>query len=313
MDKTFKTYDELLCLLESRNISFQNDDDKLRATEILKQVGYYNLINGYKDIFLSIDSDGTEVFKTGTTIDEIYALYEFDRELRDIFFKRIVVVETHIKSLISYEFSKEYGHDNYLVYNNFDTERRDATKNISALIAKLYSEISNKSNDPSILHYLNNYGYIPLWVLNNILTLGTVSKFYSLMKQTNKQAISSEFNILDKQLESMLKYLSAIRNFCAHGNRLYCYRNKSSLVDTDIHKKLNVCKENSDEYLYGKRDLFACVIALKYLMDKNDFQSFIQEIEDNIEATNRRMKILTSNDLFHSMGFPDNWSDIADY
>ena len=37
------------------------------------------------------------------------------------------------------------------------------------------------------------YGYLPLWVLNNILTLGTISKFYSLMKQNERQTISKIF------------------------------------------------------------------------------------------------------------------------
>lgn len=311
MDKPFKTYDELLELLESRRVCFENDNDKARALHILKQVGYYNLINGYKDIFLAIYADGTELFKDGTTVDEIYALYEFDRELRDIFFKSIIDVEVNIKSLLSYEFSKKYGHDNYLIFKNFNTDGRDSNKQVASLIATIHSQIAKKSTDPSIAHYLNNYGYIPLWVLNNILTLGTISKFYSLMKQQDKQAVSASFDIMDNELQSMLMYLSSVRNFCAHGNRLYCYKSRSPLVDMPLHEELQIHRKRSGEYFYGKRDLFACIIALKYLTPKDAFSRLISEIEIVIDILCEKMRILTKDKLLFSMGFPGNWKDIA--
>ena len=62
------------------------------------------------------------------------------------------------------------------------------------------------------------YGYLPLWVLNNILTLGTISKFYSLMKQNERQTVSKIFRLSDNELESILTYVSSVRNFSAHGN-----------------------------------------------------------------------------------------------
>ncbi len=34
--------------------------------------------------------------------------------------------ETRIKSLISYYFSEAYGHDNYLLYDSFNTNAKDA-------------------------------------------------------------------------------------------------------------------------------------------------------------------------------------------
>ena len=60
------------------------------------------------------------------------------------------------------------------------------------------------------------YGYLPLWVLNNILTLGTISKFYSLMKQNERQTVSKIFRLSDNELESILTYVSSVRNFRAH-------------------------------------------------------------------------------------------------
>lgn len=134
-------------------------------------------------------------------------------ECYEIFFRYILEAETHVKSLISYYFSEAHGHKNYLVYTNFNTALRDSESKITSLIAEIQRQTATHSNDPSISHYLKTHGYIPLWVLNNILTLGTISKFYSLMLPQERQNISRCFNIMDKELESALTYISTVRNF----------------------------------------------------------------------------------------------------
>ena len=69
------------------------------AKQIIRKVNYYNLINGYKDPFLQL---GTiyEKYISGSAINEIYALYEFDRKLRIITLEYILKIEKEIKSLI---------------------------------------------------------------------------------------------------------------------------------------------------------------------------------------------------------------------
>ena len=145
----------------------------------------------------------------------------------------------------------------HLTYENFDTTRKDSSKNITALIAEIQRQISSRVSDPSIEHYLNTYGYLPLWVLNNILTLGTISKFYSLMKQNERQTISKIFRLSDNELESILTYVSSVRNFNAHGNRLFCYRSKRPLCNTRLHSQMGIERNLSGEYICGKRDLFS--------------------------------------------------------
>ena len=177
-----------------------------------------------------------------------------------------------MKSLIAYYFPQKYGHDNYMLYNNFETNKKDANQNITAVIADFQKQISSRAADPSIAHYLKKYGYVPLWVLNNILTLGQISKFYSIMKQPDRQQISKIFHITDNQLESILFYLSAVRNFSAHGNRLYCFRTKRPLADFDAHLLMQITKTDGKEYDVGKRDLFAAMIALRFVLSAEDYK-----------------------------------------
>ena len=53
MEKTFKTIDEQIELLKSRNLNIKNNE---KAKEILLNNNYYYLINGYKELFLNKNS-----------------------------------------------------------------------------------------------------------------------------------------------------------------------------------------------------------------------------------------------------------------
>lgn len=79
MDKSFKTHDELINLLISRNIDISTSENKSFAKKALQHEGYYNLINGYSKLFLATVIPDDK-YKSGTTIEEIYALYDFDQK-----------------------------------------------------------------------------------------------------------------------------------------------------------------------------------------------------------------------------------------
>lgn len=196
---------------------------------------------------------------------------------------------------------------NYLVYENFDTSSKNCSKHIIELIAEIQRQIASRVSDPSISHYLNKYGYVPLWVLNNILTLGTISKFYSLMKQEERQKISKVFHLSDNELESVLTYVSSVRNFCAHGNRLFCFRSKRPLCDTKIHQKMNIVKSESGEYLNGKRDLFAVLIALKLTLSKTEFKEVVKDVEAELNALSKKLHTINITTILEMMGFPTDW------
>ena len=309
--KVFTSYEKQIELLKNRGILIDSDYDKQYATEILQKTGYYNLINGYKKPFIDINETNKlnhDCFKKGTTIQEIHALYEFDRVLREAFMNFVLKIEIHIKSLIAYYFSESYGHDNYLIYANFDTSKRDAHSQIPVLLSDIQRQISSHTNDPCISHYLNKYGYIPLWVLTNILTFGTISKFYSLMKIKEKTGVSRALNLQPHDLENFLMYLSSVRNFCAHGNRMFCYESKKrALNDTTYHQRLHLSLNNG-VYANGKRDLFAALIAIKMLSSKNDYQRLKKQLIRNLKYLSKKLKVLSIDEVLACMGFPNNWT-----
>lgn len=305
-EKIFQTYDEQLELLQSRGVVFSDAGKKSNAKKILQREGYYNLVNGYSQLFRLKG----EQYKPGTTVQEIYELYRFDKALRGIFLQSILKMETNIKSLLSYVFSERYGHKNFLVYRNFNTDVEDAQQKITSLISEIQLMTAKRASDPSISHYLSEHGYVPLWVLGTILSLGTISKFYSLLKIPEKQAISKTFKISDGLLQNILLYLTQVRNFCAHENRLYCYRTKKPLHDMPYHEALGLPKRRG-EYVFGKRDLFAALIGLKPLLSRRDFKGMLQEIHQEIAKTEKKLKVLQMGEIYESMGFPENWMQLG--
>ena len=101
--KEFKTLDEQIGILKERGLVI-NDVDK--AKNLLLSENYF-FINGYRHIFLK-NSKSSE-FIPGTTFDELYALFQFDRSFRNVLFKNLLIVENNLKSILSYGLSKKYG------------------------------------------------------------------------------------------------------------------------------------------------------------------------------------------------------------
>lgn len=306
MEKEFKTIDEQIELLRTRNLHIEN---KQTAEEILLNNNYYYLINGYKDLFLNRKSE-TEIFCNGTTLEEIYSLYEFDRKIRIIFLEYILLIERRIDTYIAYEFSKNYGHKNYLIPKNFN----NISKN-KELIDKFLNDINfevfhqYKNSNKMVIHYLNTYKYIPLWVLIRVLSFGKVSKFYSFMKQKEQNNIARKFNIQSETLKIYLINLGNVRNICAHDEKLYDIILKKRINMNDYHRKLNLIKRDT-KTTYATRDLFSIVIILKVLLQRKEFNEFYSNIIESIEKLEKQVSTIKIDQVLYKMGFPKNYKQL---
>lgn len=325
MDKIFKSTSSQMEILRSRGMLISGS----RSERILEMENYYNLINGYKDLFLDKSYTGSdEKYKTGTDFYEIYALYLFDRELRNIFMRYILEIENSVKSVLSHDFSKKYGHDNYLKIANFDTTLKPKEKKtkaqkigeVSDLIANLQREISRQlsKNNPMISHNILTYGYVPLWVLVNTLTLGTISTFYNNLLQEDQNDVGKKFNLKPDEMIKILFILSIYRNACAHDERFYNLKavNKNmrpNMIKTNnIHTQMHIPLDASGNPIYGKNDLFAVVIIFKLMLSENSFNKFLDSIKSESTEMEKQLKTISIDDILKSMGFPLNWMDIKD-
>ena len=68
----------------------------------------------------------------------------------------------------------------------------------------------------------------------------------------------------EKQLHQFITVIAKCQNVCAHEERLFNFRTTDMISDTLLHSKLGIpCKKGL--YQNSKKDLFAVVIALRYL------------------------------------------------
>ena len=63
-------------------------------------------------------------------------------------------------------------------------------------------------------------------------------------------------------------------------------------------------KTEKGEYLYGKRDLFAALVALKLTISKSEFRRLVSELDAAFKKLQTYAKVLDDAIILKSIGFP---------
>ncbi|WJQ07643.1 Abi family protein [Geobacillus stearothermophilus] len=317
--KPFKTYRQQLRILRDRGLTISNG---ARAMRILEKANYYSLINGYKDLFLVKDHNGNAVtpekYKNGATFEEIYALYCFDRELRNTLLKELLKFESSIKSKLSYRFSEMYREPNaYLHMQNFSRDPKKL-KNILKLITVISNEISKQSdrNNP-ISHYLDKHDGVPLWVLVKYLTLGNIQNFYICLDDSIQNKIAKDFadsyrrdynssvHFTSDMLVNILKTATLFRNVCAHEERLYNFRLEKPARSGKISAVLGIPIS-----LLDKGNFFTMLSFLKLVIPRSDHKSLIRNLKHLFTHYSNQFSSVTFDEILNEMGFDPNWETL---
>jgi len=307
-NKIFRNLDEQINILKNKDLTIKDEE---QVKQILLRENYF-FISGYRHLLMKNYKDKT--FIKGSTFEELYAIFNFDRHIRNICFKNILIIENNIKSIVSYQLSKKYGFQekNYLNPKNY-TEDPIKLRQVHDVLNKMRKQLAfNGKKHTATMHYLTNYGYIPMWILVKVLSFGLMSEFYCILKQEDKQEIADLYNINHQEMEVFLYLLANFRNICAHEDILYDHRTQRSIPDNNIHKTLKIEKQE-DEYKYGKNDLFALIIIFKYMLTKDEFRETIREISYEIDILDGKINTVTIETILNRIGFPTNWKEIINY
>ncbi len=313
-NKPFKSYRQQLKILRARNLKIENGSF---AIDILKRNNYYNLINGYKDIFLE-ETGKDEKFYDGTTFEHINALSEFDKEIRHLFLYHILSFETLIKTKISYYHTEEYNEIfNYLDINHFDGKPEEITKLI-ATISKEIESHTNTRKPNNFSHYIKKHGELPLWVLFQKSTFGTSSYFFANLLPKLKNVICKELKseyskryknadssiITSEFLETAIQFINNYRNICAHNERMFMvtYKNKGSIFNYSKYVKYEF-----------RGSVFDLMIILKLFLIKKDFEKlkknfkkYLGKLEKDLIMNKVAFKKIKDGNL----RVPNNWEEI---
>lgn len=303
--KIFKNLDEQIELLKIKGLTI-NDIEYTRY--VLFRENYFFLM-GYRHIFYR--DDKSRKFIQGACFEELYNLFKFDRYFRNIIFKNILIVENNYKSIFSYTISKNYGYRerDYLKPRNFNNDR-SKQRQINDLIRKLKRQYRvNGKQHMATKHYMENYGYIPLWIGIKVISFGLMSELFSILKTKDRDTISDEYNIDSNSLECFLSILANYRNLCAHEDILYDHFTQKVIPDNKYHIILNI-ERDEDGYINGKNDIFALILILKYLLSTQDFKMMMNEINYELDRLKGNLVSISIDKVLKNMGFPINYKDI---
>ena len=306
--KEFKTFNQQLTILRDRGMIVPTDGSPKR---FLEQENYYNVINGYKDLFLCKDSHGNtiipETYLPNTHFNELKALFLFDRELRFLFLKYLLIFENSFKTTISCEFSQKFPKANsYLEIANYrDDDPKGVLKQISILTKTIHDNVGTKG---AIKHYIEEHGSVPLWVLVNYLTIGNLSYLYSALKDSEKNAIAKYYSdkyekqyrptntlrISSEDMESALKIFNLVRNQCAHDERLF----NSDYKNIRVSNIVNYFGVTS----YNNRQIVVAILYFKAVLNKSYYKKFHSELNTIFDKYKNEFQTVSFNDILDSMG-----------
>lgn len=306
-NKMFKTLDEQINILKSKGLII-NDEEKTK--NILFRENYF-FISGYRHLLMQ--NQGDKKFLKGAKFEELYSIFLFDRKIRNIFFKNLLIIENNIKSIISYQLSKKYGikEKNYLNPENY-TQDSLKVRQVHDILNKMKRQIAyNGKKHSATLHYMSNYGYIPMWISVKVLSFGIMSELYSILKIEDKDAIANFYGVTPEELEIYLALLSNFRNLCAHEDILYDHKTQRNIPNTDIHYKLNV-KKVEGEYVYGKNDLYAMMIIMNYMLKEEEMRELVREISYELDILDGKIDTVSIETILNKIGFPLNWKEIIE-
>lgn len=277
-----------MAMLKSRGLLF---DDGCAATECLRIISYFRLANYWRP--LEADKENHE-FKPNSKFENVVALYNFDKELRNLIFSAIQSIEIALRTKVIQVVSSAYGPF------WFSDESLFANSTIfSKCIASIADELKRSKEEFLVRHFAkyDKPPYPPAWKTLEVSSFGTLSKLYcNLSDNKLKKQIAREFGLPQHlYLESWIKSLSVLRNCIAHHARIW---NRKFPWKPQLPKKLH------NSWIQNKtipqEKLYAQLCCVAYLMNAilpaNDFRQKLMLLLEDYPMID-----------VAAMGFPKSW------
>ncbi|WP_202808929.1 Abi family protein [Staphylococcus equorum] len=335
IEKYYHTYEERIKTLEDRNMTINKRSSKHR--NVINDYNYYNVINGYKDLFLQ--NKDNETYKNGTTPDQLFALYKFDEKLRIILLEFLLPIEEKLKHSICqsfYEyFSQDINTDDYYksrlhrdtVYQRpefYDRSSSEKQRKYDKYIEISQSEIGiqyRKGNE-SIRKYRDTHQYIPMWILFNILMFGNMSKLFTILKKDIKTDVMKKMGVkwnypdedhIIKQFEKTLEILTLGRNRCAHNERIYTFSHRMTLSDRYLNFR-NALPDPNDTINFPNRSemkfgIFSIIFLISRFSEPKDSKRMVKMISKELKNLSKTIHVITTNDVLKLMNMNHNWDN----
>ncbi len=294
MNKPPLTYEEQIEKLQQRGLIIENE---VFALHCLRHYNYYRL-SVYWRVFTEVDNH--DRFRSGTRFEDVWQVYDFDRELRKLVNEACKRLEISARSCWAYELAQKWGnqaYENPEVFNH----KPNHTKLLCWADARF-----EESREQFVRHYKEKGCHRPeIWVMVELLDFGQFCRFYNATKQARtRKNIAKSYELDEKSFASLLDHCRYLRNLCAHHSRLWNRRflkklsipNKkpTALVSTLQHFPIEEQEEKDSRKIYNS--LVLLIHCMRLIEPKSGWDHRLLN----------HIKTLPGS-LVPYMGFPENW------
>lgn len=281
--------DDVIALLQRKGLEVDHD----RAFQVLSNVSYQRLKNY---LAFLLDPQQHNRFRSGATFEHAYALYGFDRRLRELIFHEMEKIEISIRTRIAYACNG--GEKGYWYLNPvyFKSEKRH-----ERILDHLRQEL-NRSDNEGIAKFREKYldEFPPSWLALEAVSMGTLWTIYDeLADEQIRERIASYYGMTPRVFISWVKHLVAVRNNCAHHNRVWnSVPSVKAMLPEGLSRPFPKMRDDDRNHIY----MTLCII--KYF-------------QDTVKPTNSfalRLKTLVGNFKMidpADMGFEADWDKTA--
>lgn len=279
------TYQDQISRLLSRGLII---NDISYAEKALQCTNYYRL-SAYS---IGLINENNQ-FLDGVTIEQLYNLYLFDEELRHFLFAIIEPIEIRLRSEVAYYLGTNFGNVAHL-----DVNLSNDPKNHLIFMEQYYRSLAKSFSTDFVTHNVKKYGELPVWAAVELITFGTISKYFGNLKKDIQKDISRQFNSDIDKLPSWFESLTEIRNICAHSGRIYNrnFKKNPKLFPGDDSS----FSENIRNKLFPR-----LIIIKKIYRGKGKYISFYSNLSNLIK---QYQSVINLNHL----GFPEYWRTTLD-
>lgn len=286
-DKQPKGIDGQIDLLKGRGLAIADEDV---ARHQLCNVSYFRLASYLR----CMEADAVaHHYKAGSSFDAVIALYAFDRDLRQLVFTALHDVEISLRTKVIQTFSSRYG-----AFWFMDASLFRAQSVFENCLENIRKEVS-RSNEEFIKEHFLKYDtpeLPPVWKTLEVISFGTLSKLFCNFTDTSlKKQVAREFGLPQyTYLESWIRCVAVLRNYCAHHARIW---NRRFPLKPQMPRRLPnpwITSSTKPQKLYHQ----LCILL--YLE---------QKVSTNCDLLKRLKALFASFTCidFHAMGFPEGW------
>lgn len=266
-----KTLNSLMKHLRNTGVNIGGSTQKRR----LKNIGYYHGYKGYR--FAGKASNKLPV----SDFSQIAALYDFDTELKSLFYSRIMSIETSLKNYTleavirdsDSALFEDIWKQSLTGYRNHQSGTR-AYKEAWAKRQRLRGEINeiiyHRRDLDVIGHFRDADKDIPIWAIFEVLTLGNFGTFYECLSDRVKSEIVKELQlpanlVPETRIKEIIYALKDLRNAIAHNGVIFDVRFKSGAIKTELTQLI---KQETTVKGVDFGDITDYVVLLVYMMSK---------------------------------------------